>query len=180
MIRRLRDEALLILEGRGAILEVAREVSRALAEAGIDGAVIGGVAVVLHGYVRTTADVDVLTAGPLAAVADALKGAGFHFDRRRGEFRKAGVPVHLVTADQTRIVPSEFEEIDGVRTVSLVDLITIKLSAGLRDPLRAIDLADVIGLIRAHRLSPAFAARLHSSVRLEFRKLARAVARETP
>ncbi len=177
MIRWLRDEALLILEGRGAILDVAREVTQVLREAEPDGAVIGGVAVVLHGYVRTTADVDVFVPGALDEFAKALKDAGFSYSRARREFRKHAVPVQLVTTEQVRTAPQDFVEIEGIQTVSLPDLIAMKLSSGRRDLLRAIDLADVIGLIRGRRLSSAFAANLPAELRPDFRKLVRAVAK---
>ncbi len=176
MNRLLRDEALLLLEGRGAILDVAREVTGVLRKAGVEGAIIGGVAVVLHGYVRTTVDVDVFVPGDLQKVAAALKAAGFSYSRARREFRRNGVPIHLVTADQTRVVPGNPTEIDDVLTVSLPDLVAMKLTSGTRDLLRAIDLADVIGLIRARRLTPAFAAKLPRPLRPTFRKLARTVA----
>ena len=167
-----------MLEGRGAILNVARDVSQALSHAGIEAAVIGGVAVVLHGYVRTTVDVDLLIPEVLPSLKGVLEKAGCSFHRSRSEFRKQGVPVHLVTLQQTRTMPAGFVEIEGIRTVSLPDLIGMKLSSGLRDPLRAIDLADVIGLIRHHRLAPTFASQLPKALRAEFRKLARAIAKE--
>jgi len=176
MIRWLRDEALLLLDGRGAILDVARDVTRVLRESKVEGAVIGGVAVVLHGYVRTTIDVDVLVGESPKLVAEALKDAGYSFHRAQREFRRGSVPVHLVTTRETRVAPHKLIEIDGVQTISLPDLINLKLSSGLRDPLRAIDLADVIGLIRARRLTTAFATKLVKNVRPEFRKLATAVA----
>jgi hypothetical protein len=44
--------------------------------------------------------------------------------------------------------------------------------------LRAIDIADVIGLIRANHLTGEFAAKLARPLRAEFRKLAKAVAKE--
>src|SRR5439155_26150806 len=50
----LRHEAMLMLDKRGAVLATAVKVSRVMRERGIDGAVIGGVAVVLHGHIRTT------------------------------------------------------------------------------------------------------------------------------
>jgi len=56
----LRDEVLLILDKRGTVLDIAREVSLLMHTAGIPGVVIGGIAVVLHGHVRTTKDVDIL------------------------------------------------------------------------------------------------------------------------
>lgn len=173
----LRDEALQLLDKRGAILDVAREVSATFRDAKVDAAIIGGVAVVLHGYVRTTMDVDVFVPGALDDAAAALRGAGFKFHRARREFRKGGVPVHFVSTGQARPAPTHFEEIEEVRVASLQDMIALKLTLGSRDPLRAIDIADVIGLIRARRLTPAFAARLPKSVRADFRVLARAVAR---
>jgi len=175
MIRRLRDEAILLLDRRGAILDVARDVTRVLREQGIDAAVIGGIAVVLHGHVRTTVDVDVLVPAADRRLAEVLKAAGYSFSRAKREFSKDRVPVHLVPMEQLRTAPRTFVEIDGVRTVGLADLIGMKLELGLRDPLRAQDLADVIGLIRARRLTPTFAAKLDKSLRPDFRKLARAI-----
>jgi len=117
MIRPLRDEVFLLLEGRGAILETAREVTRVLRDAALDGAVIGGVAVVLHGYWRTTSDVDVFVPGDLRPMGEALRKAGFRFNRPRREFTRKAVPVYLVTKEQTRTTPREFIEVDGVQTV---------------------------------------------------------------
>jgi hypothetical protein len=174
---RLRDEALHLLDKRGTILDVAREVSVVMRDAGVDCAVVGGVAVVLHGYVRTTMDVDLFVPGPLADASTALRQAGFSFHRAQREFRRERVPVHLVTPEQARPTPTHFDEIEEVRVVSLVDLIALKLTLGMRDPLRAIDIADVIGLIRARRLTSAFAAKLPQPVRAAFRTLARAVAK---
>ena len=57
----LRDEALLLLDKRGTVLDIAREVSHLMHEVGIPGLVIGGIVVVLHGHVRTTRDVDILS-----------------------------------------------------------------------------------------------------------------------
>lgn len=167
-----------MLEGRGAVLETARDVTRVLREAGIDGAIIGGVAVVLHGHVRTTVDVDVFVAEPTGSLAHALANAGYTFDAHTREFKKAAVPVPIVTLQQTKTAPKEYAEIDGVRTVALPDLISMKLASGLSDPLRAQDLADVIGLIRSCRLDGSFAAKLTRGLRADFRKLARGVGRD--
>lgn len=175
MIRNMRDEALRMLQGGGAILDTAREVTALLHDARADAAVIDGVAVVLHGHVRTTMDVDLFVPDKLDACGDALTKNGFTFDAARREFIKNEVPVHLVTSEHVKPVPTEFIELEGIRTVALADLIDMKLASGLHDPLRAQDLADVIGLIRHHKLPATFAARLDKSVRPEFRKLAKAI-----
>lgn len=165
-----------MLENRGAVLETAREVSRLMAEAGIAGAVIGGVAVVLHGYVRTTTDVDILVDPPLERMRDVLAAHGFVYDNERREFVKNGIPVHLVRpADAAVARRGEPESIDGVTAVSLSDLIEMKLRSGSTNPLRAIDLADVIGLMRHHRLTGEFASQLDKPLRKPFRKLARLI-----
>ncbi|HZL36356.1 MAG TPA: hypothetical protein VFC78_13640 [Tepidisphaeraceae bacterium] len=88
------------------------------------------------------------------------------------------VPVHLVTAEQVSIEPKKRVIIDGVRTVSLADLINLKLDSRSKNMLRAQDLADVIGLIRAHHLGGEFAPRVHKPLRSEFRRLARAVRKD--
>ena len=58
------------------ILETARRVTEVCRAAGLEAAVIGGVAVFLHGYERTTVDVDAYCADR-EAVAAALREAGF-------------------------------------------------------------------------------------------------------
>ncbi len=163
-----------MLEGKGAILDVARRISHVLATRKIDGAIVGGIAVVLHGHVRTTVDVDVYTPSP-SDLADALASEGFSFDAGSREFSLGEVPVHLVTPDLVPTPPESLVEIDAVRVPSLADLISMKLRSGLSNMLRAQDLADVIGLIRHHRLRSDFARHLDKSVRAEFRKLVSAI-----
>lgn len=71
---------------KGDILQTAREVSHFLREAEIPAVVIGGVAVVLHGYVRTTDDVDILVPPPLKKAAEISAAHGFRFDPDKREF----------------------------------------------------------------------------------------------
>jgi predicted nucleotidyltransferase len=63
--RELREEALKLLERRGAFLDLARELTELMRRENIPGVIIGGIAVVLHGYVRTTHDIDVFIDQPL-------------------------------------------------------------------------------------------------------------------
>jgi hypothetical protein len=170
----VRHEALLMLDKRGAILETAREISRILKANKLEGAITGGVAVVLHGHVRTTRDVDVYVADPEAAHR-ALTAAGYRWDKKAREFDKEGIPVQLVTGELIERPPVRPVEIEHIRTVRLADLINIKLRSGLSSILRAQDLADVIGLMRHHKLSGAFAARVDKEFRAEFKKLLKAL-----
>ncbi len=174
-----RDEGLRILQGEGAILEIAREVSALMRAAGIDGAIVGGVAVVLHGHVRTTIDVDVYVPEPLESFSTVLQENGFEFDADRREFVKRGVAVHLVKLEQIKHPPKKLEEIEQITTVSLADLINMKLRSGSSNVLRAQDLADVIGLIRHHKLSAEFVPRIDKNLRVEYRRLVKAVANDT-
>ncbi|HEV8605814.1 MAG TPA: hypothetical protein VGQ99_10635 [Tepidisphaeraceae bacterium] len=148
----LRNEAMLMLEKRGAVMDTAVKVSRLLKKRDIDGVIIGGVAVVLHGYVRTTRDVDVALRGAFKECKAAFEDAGMEFDAKKREFNCDGVPVRLVPEKMVKLPAAGFVEIEGVTTVRLGDLISIKLKSGLSSRVRAQDIADVIGLIRAHSL----------------------------
>lgn len=171
----LRDEALRMLQREGAILDTAREVTRILREAGRPGVVIGGVAVLLHGHVRTTVDVDVLVDPPLEIIADLLVAHGFEHEARSREFLWHGVPVHLVRPDQTGVAPTGGKEVEGILIADLAPLIEMKLRSGTKHLVRLQDLADVVGLIRARGLTSAFASQIAKELRPEFRKLVRAV-----
>ncbi len=164
-----------MLDRRGAILDVARLVSRVLVTHNVAGGVIGGVAVTLHGHVRATSDVDVYVPEPLATFAEHLRTAGFEFDAAARQFTSAGVPVQLVSAAHATPVPTHFVTIDDVRTVSLADLINLKLRSGTRSLLRTRDLGDVIDLIRQNGLDGRFTPRIAKPLRDEFRRLARVV-----
>lgn len=145
---------------------------------GIPGAVIGGIAVLLHGHLRVTKDVDVFLDQPLQSIADLLIAEGFAYDEKRREFTREGVPLHLVTLEQVGKLPRETVEIEGITTVGLADLIEMKLASGMRNMLRAQDLADVIGLIRHNCLTSEFAKHLDKSLRPTFRKLVKAIQQE--
>ena len=120
-----------------------------------------------------------IVSGSTQAVRDVLKAGGFEFDSDKREFAKAGVPVHLVTIEQLKRPPGAFVEIEGIRTVDLASLIEMKLRSGTSDLLRAQDVADVIGLIRRHKLTTTFARGIDKRLRPEFRKLVKAVHRES-
>lgn len=160
--------ALGMLHDSSRLLDAARRVSHAGLPA------VGGIAVFLHGYRRTTEDLDVYAADTATARA-AIEQLGGVWDPAKREFLLAGVPVQLVTDQQTGGPPEHVSEIDGVRVVSLADLIRFKLRSGLNTPGRTQDLADVEGLVRRVPLDKAFAAKLPSEMRPAFKSIVDAV-----
>lgn len=153
---------------------------------GVSYAVADGMALVAHGYDRTTVDIDILvTAEGLGATHAALNGLGYlpPFDGSRNlRDTKTGVRIEFLVAGQYpgdgKPKPVAFPdpaqaatEIDGIRYVSLPVLIELKLASGMSEPGRLKDLADVQELIRARRLPAEYAASLHPSLREKFREL---------
>src|SRR5262245_49939252 len=171
----LRLEAWRVLEGESAILDTARDVSRILRESKIRGAIVGGIAVGLHGHVRATMDVDVYVPAPLDSFATMLSKNGYVFDAKRREFRRRGIPIQIVTDEQTGGPPARISTIQQIQTVGLADLINMKLRSGTESVLRAQDIADVIALIRVCKLNGTFAAIVQRTLRAEFKRLVAAV-----
>src|SRR5205085_6414986 len=85
------------------------------------------------------------------------------------------VPIHTVTPEDAGHAVEKTSLIDGVRVVSLKDLIVIKLRCGLDNLGRSKDVADVVELIRRIPLDKRFSAKLPSNLRAAFKKLVDAV-----
>lgn len=172
-----------------SLWQLTERVHGVLAGQRIDHAIVGGVAVCLHGYRRNTVDLDLLIRPEDAArVQSILEAEQFQWLPAQTEFRSpSGVAVQLVLAGQsegpgqpaTFPSPSDTKHmtiIEGLPVLSLAQLIQAKLACGLGDMRRTHkDFADVVELIAIHRLEATFARRLHPSVRKEFRALVRRV-----
>ena len=161
-------------------------VTRRLQELGVPYAVCGGLAVNAHGYQRTTTDVDLLvTEAGLQRFKDSSLGLGWFekfpgsrgvrdADRRvpidflvTGGIPGDGTPHGVVFPD-----PSEAAiEKEGVRYLTLLKLIEMKLASGLSLPQRLQDLADVSRLIVANGLGEHFGDQLHPHVRGKYAEL---------
>jgi hypothetical protein len=128
--------------GSEPIWHAASACHEALAEAGTPHAVIGGVAVCLHGYRRNTVDIDLLVrTEDMPAICAALTKAGFSWDDKVREFRDpVGVPVQFVAAGERAgkgsevLLPSPADDhvavmIEGLPVLSLSALIESKLAA---------------------------------------------------
>lgn len=151
-------------------LEVARRVVDLLARNDLDSAVIGSVALAVHGYVRATRDLDlgvaVLTFGPLRRLSETLRDEGFavHLGEPAPDDTLGGVvtvsgddfdPIQIVnlTAPGGRHGKLAREAIASAQPVSgvgllVVDvphLVALKLLAGSRK-----DELDVLELLGAN------------------------------
>ncbi len=143
----------------------------------VDAPVLGGIAVYLHGGGRSTVDLDVYTTDRHATAAQ-LVAAGARWNAARREHLLDGVPIHTITPQDAGVTIDRTSIIDGIRVVTLKDLIAIKLLCGLKKPARTKDIADVEHLIRVIPLDKRFAAKLPKTVRSEFKAMVDAVRAE--
>jgi hypothetical protein len=143
------------------------ELRALLKDAGVDFRIVGGVAVVHHGYLRTTEDVDVLVAAGARPRIDAqLAAHGFEqASASRLRHVASGVRVDLLVAGEplprgAGVYPSPESLGTSPRdaaVVSLGGLVTLKLAAR-----RHRDLADVVELLK--RLDEAHYLEVEASV----------------
>jgi len=171
-----------------AVAETLARVTDRLKEEGIDYAVIGGMALVAHGYVRFTNDVDLLTTPEgLNLVHERLVGRGYRpaFQGARKKLRdtQTGIDVEFITTGEfpgdgkpkavVFPVPRDASiDRDGRRVITLPKLIELKLASGLSAEHRRLrDLADVQDLIIALKLPRDLGEDIDPSVRDEFYRM---------
>jgi hypothetical protein len=182
----LLEEAEAYFMGEGGVHNAAAAIAERLAEAGIDYAIAGGIALGEHGFKRLTVDVDVLIRREdLArfkaewlgrgyvdvrpggrAVRDTINNVKIDF-LLSGDFPGDGKPKPVAFPD-----PREAAVAGGrYRVLSLARLVEMKLASGMTAPHRLQDLADVLRLIRAGDLPRDFASRIDPYVREKFDEL---------
>jgi hypothetical protein len=171
-----------------AVTETLARVTDRLTEEGIDYAIIGGMALVAHGYVRFTNDVDLLTTPEgLNRVHERLVGRGYRpaFEGARKKLRdtQTGIDVEFITTGEfpgdgkpkavVFPVPRDASiDRDGRRVITLPKLIELKLASGLSAEHRRLrDLADVQDLIIALKLPRDLGEDIDPSVRDEFYRM---------
>jgi len=178
---RFRDrlkEIDMFFQGKDPVHQTMRRLARRLQKAGIDYAIVGGMAVNAHRYRRTTGNVDFL-----------MNGLGFAEFRRRfvdknyvgvrgrplrfrdrvsgitidilvtGLFPGSGEPGPIAYPEPEKVS----ETIDTYQVVDLKTLVELKLAAR-----RYRDFGDVVELIRCNHLEESFGRRLHPSVRGDY------------
>jgi hypothetical protein len=172
---------------KGIVFETMRRLAKQLEGEGIDYAIIGGMALAAHGYVRMTLDVDVLlTPEGLARFREKLVGpayvAGFPGAVKSfrdtetnvkievittGEFPGDGLPKPVSFPDPASYAIEE----DSVSVINLEKLVELKLASGLSAGNRLRDLADVQDLIMVLKLPLELTDSLDPSVRPEYRRI---------
>jgi hypothetical protein len=180
-------QAFAMLENQ-SLWETTTRCHELLAAADLPHAIVGGVAVCLHGYQRNTVDLDLLVRREDGdAVRATLERGSFVWNAKSAEFRSpSGVPVHFLLAgeragsgSEVRLPdpaqPEYVDEVEGLPVLSLAKLIESKIACGQTNVRRTHrDFADVVELIAQHHLQSSFAASLHKSLRPAFRKLLKA------
>ncbi|QDV89101.1 hypothetical protein RAS2_01620 [Phycisphaerae bacterium RAS2] len=162
-------------------------ITQRLRDLGVDYAVAGGMALVAHGYDRTTVDVDILvTPHGLKTIHDSLEGLGYvppFAGSKQLRDTQTGVRIEFIVTGQFpgdgKPKPVAFPdpadasvEIDGIRYVNLPTLLELKLASGMTNSGRLRDLADVQELIRVLKLPRDYAEKLNPYVREKFVELA--------
>jgi hypothetical protein len=172
---------------KGIVFDTMRRLAKNLEREGIAYAVIGGMALAAHGYVRMTLDVDVLlTPEGLVRFRENLAGRGYiaDFPGAVKSFRdtETNVKIEIITTGEFPgdglPKPVSFPDPEGqtieegaVCFINLEKLIELKLASGLSASNRLRDLADVQDLIMALNLPLEFADRLDLSVSSEYRRI---------
>jgi hypothetical protein len=171
--------------GNETLWDAARLSHELLQQAGLAHAIVGGVAVCLHGYQRNTVDVDLLVRKEQAAAArSALQTAGWRWIAERTELQSpAGVVLQFLLSGDKAGPDSEVRlpdpgderavtQLEGLPVLSLARLIDTKLACGQGNLRRTHkDFADVVELIAVNKLGRDFARHLHKSLRQTFREL---------
>lgn len=169
----------------GSVHDTLRRLVKRLVEEQIDYAIIGGMALALHGFVQPTLDVDLLmTRDGLERFAESLVGRGYIavFPGARRHFRdsETGVPIEVITTGEypgdghPKAVafpdPAKVAvDLGDYSVVGLECLIELKLASGLSAEHRRLrDLADVQQLIETLDLPLELSTQLNPSVSDEY------------
>ena len=164
----------------------AAAIAGRLAEAGIDYAIAGAIALGEHGFKRLTVDVDILIRregldrfkaewlgrGYVEvrpggkAVRDTINDVKIDF-LLTGDFPGDGKPKPVAFPDPREAAVAG----EKYRIVSLPRLVEMKLASGMTAPHRLQHLADVLPLIRAADLPQDFVAQIDPYVRDKFEEL---------
>lgn len=169
------EEARRYFVGEGILNKTLARLSKDLEAHGIDYAVIGGAALLAHGYPRFTEGIDlVMTTEDRQKFRDEWRStaSGVSIEvMKTGEFPGDGKPKPV---SMPRPADASVE-INGIKYVTLEKLIELKLASGISASDRLKDLADVQELIKFRQLDADFALKLDPYVRAKYLELEEAV-----
>jgi hypothetical protein len=163
--------------GQGPVHEALRSLAKTLHDEEIDYVLIGGMALVAHGYRRFTEDIDVLmTAEDLERFRERCLGRGYlpAFSGAERSFKDTATGVRIEIKPMPVAFPTPSSvgfEREGLKVIRLEPLIELKLASGLSAANRLKDLSDVQDLIRLLDLPVELGEALDPSVREEYRRL---------
>jgi hypothetical protein len=172
----------------GPVHETLRKLAERLSKEKIEYAVIDGMALALHGFVRPTQDIDLLmTTEGLGSFHEQMVGRGYvlAFRGARKHFRDAetGVPIEIITAGEypgdgkPKAIafpdPSEISiEVGQYCVAGIEKLIELKLASAISAEHRRLrDMADVQQLIETLDLPLELKQSLDASVRSDYERL---------
>ena len=162
-----------------AVYQTLQDIADRLKSLNLPYAIVGGMALVAHGYRRTTEDIDILvTPEGLDKIHESLIGLGYLpvFEKSKnlrdtrtgvrieflitGQYPGDGKPKAIAFPDPATVAV----DIDDICYAGLPTLIELKLASGMSNPGRLRDLADVQELIRVLNLPQTFTDKLHPHV----------------
>ncbi len=180
-------EAEKFLMHEGAVFNTLRSITGKLEALGIPYAVAGGMALVAHGYNRTTTDVDILLSPlGLGTLHEKLSGLGYvePFPGSRNlRDVSTGVRIEFLVSGQFpgdgKPKPFAFPDpatcsivMDGIHYLRLSSLLDFKLASGMTGGVaRLKDFADVVELIKALQLPLGLSQELAPYVRDKYIEL---------
>lgn len=163
-----------------------RRITARLNALGIDYAVVGGMALFLHGFRRFTEDVDILvTREGLAKLHAALEGSGYRppfAGSKNLRDTENGVRIEFLVAGEFpgdgKPKPVAFPEPeaaavekDGMRFLNAASIIELKIASGMTGKGRTKDLGDAEQIIMLLNLPQEFAEQLNPYVRERYDEL---------
>ncbi|MDZ4658123.1 MAG: hypothetical protein SH868_11150 [Bythopirellula sp.] len=181
----LTSKRIYAMLGNESLWDAAVASHELLASKNLPHAILGGVAVCLHGYQRNTIDVDLLIRAEDAnTVRESMTAAGWQWDVPNKQFisgsgvilqfllsgERAGLGSEVCLPDPTDA--NSVTELEGLPVLTLARLIETKIACGQNNARRMHkDFADVVELIAVHDLNSSFARKLHKSLQPIFRQL---------
>jgi hypothetical protein len=173
-------------EENSAVFKALHNIAQRLNALEIPYAVVGGMALFMHGLRRFTEDVYILvTKNDLKRVHEQLEGRGYlppFSNSKQLRDTELGVKIEFLTTGDYpgdgKPKPVSFPdprtvsvESDGISYINLEKLVELKLASGMTNPGRLKDLADVLELIKSLDLTIGFADKLDPFVQGKFKEL---------